>query len=154
MTLLDVIAWVGASQILAMYALLSFNRIRTRKLYHFFNFTGASIICYSCVLGEVWQAAAVEGIWAAMALFFFSRQCFPKKLTKEEKCLLQFEEANKALEKYEGKPVQEAFEQIKKEFPDYKVYLLNDEDKLTADFDYDRITFVDHNGLARVVTVG
>ena len=152
--IIDIAAWVGAAQILAMYALLSFNRIRTRKLYHFFNFTGASFVCYACVAGEVWQAATVEGIWAAMALFFLIRQCYPRNLTKEEKCLIQFEEANAALKKYEGKPVQEALEAIKKEFPDYKVYLLQEDSIITADFDYDRITFVNHKGLARVVTVG
>jgi len=137
-----------------MYALLSFNLIRTRKLYHFFNFTGASFVCYSCIAGQVWQAATVEGIWAAMALFFFLRQCYPSKLTKEEQCVIQFEEANKALEKYEGKPAQEALQAIKKEFPDYKVYLLEEGELITCDFDYDRITMINHNGVARSIVVG
>lgn len=67
---------------------------------------------------------------------------------------MQFEEANNDLKKYEGKPVQEVCEAIKKEFPDYKIYMLEANDTITAEFDYDRITFVNHNGIARIVTVG
>lgn len=150
----DLAAWIGAFQILLMYGLLSFNYIRTRKLYHFFNFTGASFVCYSCIAGSVWQAATVEGIWASMALFFFLRQCFPKKLTKEELCFLELDETNRLLKKYEGVPVEEAFYSISKEFPDYNVCMLQSGDSITADFDYYRITFVDYNGLARVIVVG
>jgi hypothetical protein len=108
-SLLDIAAWIGAIQILSMYALISTNRIKAKKLYHFFNFSGASFVCTVCIIGEVWQAAAVEGIWAFMALAFFINQCIPHNLTKEELCIRQFNEANKALEKYEGKPVQEVF---------------------------------------------
>lgn len=151
---LDIASWVGAAQIVAMYALLSINRIKTKKLYHFFNFSGASLVCISCVIGEVWQAATVEGVWAILALIFFTRQCFPKKLTPEELCVLQFNEANKSLEKYEGKPVMEAFEAIKKEFPDYKVILLQPKSRIPAKFDYDRITLTNHEGIARSVIVG
>lgn len=152
--LLDILAWVGAAQILSMYALISINRIKAKKLYHFFNFTGAAIICTTCVIGEVWQAAAVEGIWALMALIFFVNQCIPRNLTREELLIRQFNEANKALEKHEGKPAQEAFEAIKKEFPDYKVYLLGEGDMITCGFDYDRITLINHNGIARSIVVG
>jgi hypothetical protein len=152
--LLDILAWVGAVQILSMYALISTNRIKAKKLYHFFNFSGAAFICIACVIGKVWQAAAVEGIWALMALIFFTNQCIPRKLTREELCVRQFNDANKALEKYEGRPAQEAFEAIKKEFPDYKVYLLGEGDVITCDFDYDRITLINHKGTARSIVVG
>lgn len=153
-SILDIAAWIGAAQILSMYALISTNRIKAKKIYHFFNFSGASFVCVACVMGEVWQAAAVEGIWACMALIFFINQCIPKELTVEEKLIYQFNEANKALEKYEGKPAQEALEAIKKEFPSYKVYLLGEGDVIACDFDYDRITLINHNGIARSIVVG
>ena len=151
---MDIAAWIGAAQIIAMYALLSTNKIKPGKVYQLFNFTGASFICVSCVYGQVWQAAAVEGIWAILALCFFINKCIPRKLTREEMLIRQFNEANKSLEKYEGKPAQEAFDAIKKEFPDYKVYLLGEGDVITCGFDYDRITLINHNGIARSIVVG
>lgn len=153
-SLLDIFAWIGAAQILSMYALISTNRIKARMMYHFFNFSGAALICITCIIGKVWQAATVEGIWALMALIFFINQFTPYKPTREELLIRQFNEANKSLEKYEGRPAQEAFEAIKKEFPDYKVYLLNKGDLISCDFDYDRITLINHNGVARSIVVG
>jgi hypothetical protein len=152
--LLDIAAWIGALQLLAMYALVSSNRIKAKKLYHFFNFTGAGFICATCVIGKVWQAAAVEGIWALMAFGFFVNQCIPRKLSTEELLIRQFNEANKSLEKYEGRPAYEALAAIRNEFPDYKVYLLEPGDVIHCDFDYDRITLVNHNGFARSIVVG
>jgi hypothetical protein len=151
---LDIASWIGAAQIIAMYVLLSTNRIKPKKLYHFFNFTGAGLVCATCLYAEVWQAAAVEGIWAILAFIFFVNKCIPREMTTEELLINQFNEANKALEKYEGKPAQEAFDGIKKEFPDYKVHLLGPGDTITCDFDYDRITLVNHNGIARSIVVG
>jgi hypothetical protein len=58
---------MGAIQLLTMYALLSVERIKPKRLYHFFNFCGAALICISCIVGQVWQAAFVEGVWSIMA---------------------------------------------------------------------------------------
>jgi hypothetical protein len=45
-------------------------------------------------------------------------------------------------------------EAIKKEFPDYKVILLQPKSRIPAKFDYDRITLTNHEGIARSVIVG
>lgn len=73
---LDIAGWIGSAQILSMYLLLSFDYIKPRKFYHFFNFTGGAFVCIICVINQVWQAAVVEGIWSIMAFFFLMRIIF------------------------------------------------------------------------------
>lgn len=77
-------AWVGAAQIIGMYLLLSFDYIKPRKIYHFFNATGAAFVCIVCISGQVWQAAIVEGVWSIMATFFFFRTVIKTKEYENE----------------------------------------------------------------------
>lgn len=60
---------VGATLVLAAFALLEFNKLKnTDQAYDFLNLVGALLLSASASLGEAWAFLVLNLIWSAVAL--------------------------------------------------------------------------------------
>lgn len=65
----EIIGWYGALAILAAYALVSFDIVDAHNLlYQILNATGASGIAYLSFIKRAYQPAALNVVWAIIAL--------------------------------------------------------------------------------------
>jgi hypothetical protein len=155
--MLDIAAWIGSTQLVLMYILLSTEKIKARRVYHFFNMTGALFVCLVCVAKEVWQAAAVEGIWCLMAGFFLLRLYLLEPLANRATASVGMKCA--ALESklgvHIGEKATKAREVIMAECPQHNVMICGASETVSLDFVPDRITvYEDEQGIARKIEVG
>lgn len=69
MKLEEIVGWYGAGAILVAYALVSFKVLSpTGALYQILNLTGAIGIIWISVVKKVYQPAALNVVWALVAL--------------------------------------------------------------------------------------
>lgn len=67
--IVEIVGWYGAGAILLAYALVSFGTIGPTSFpYQFLNLTGAIGIVILSVVKKVYQPAALNIVWAVIAL--------------------------------------------------------------------------------------
>lgn len=72
--LIEVIGWLGVITIVLAYALASFGQITTTETtYHWLNLVGAVAVIFHSVAKKDYQPAALNFIWALIAIFALSR---------------------------------------------------------------------------------
>lgn len=75
--LAEIIGWYGAAAIVLAYVLVSFGFVNADNLfYQVLNFTGAIGIIVIALLKKTYQPAAVNVVWAAVAVFAILRILF------------------------------------------------------------------------------
>lgn len=64
----EVIGWFGTLAVTGAYAALSMGWLDDGLAYHALNLTGAGGILAICVVRRAWQPAALNVVWAGVAL--------------------------------------------------------------------------------------
>ena len=80
--LIDIIGWIGSIEVIAAYALNSYQKIKPDSfLFQILNLTGAIFLIINTVYYKAYPSTFINIVWVVIALLSLGRMFLKKKST-------------------------------------------------------------------------
>jgi hypothetical protein len=78
--LIDIIGWIGSVEVIAAYALNSYQKLKSDSLlFQLLNLTGAASLIINTIYYHAYPSAFINVVWVIIALFAIGKMMLEKK---------------------------------------------------------------------------